>query len=280
MSKNNIKIAVCISGQLRDFHIFSQLFEHWNNLYDKVEFDFFLATWKDKNVSKQNFNFLTKYNLFTFDDIPKYIFTTHRKNSFLFLSYLMYKVHELRRSISERCTKVKTCPPRLHNFSYMETIPSYDCVIQTRPDIFISKILLDKIVETPIEHFTPNVIYTSQGTTSNKSGGITVKDDNFSYGHTASMDKLSYMYHDCYILGNNHGNVHDGNANQMINHNIVNCQYNTRLKPMIMRNQPTKKGHPTSEWLRNKIDSHGVDYFFNETDSPGKLEKIKKEWGI
>ena len=124
------------------------------------------------------------------------------------------------------------------------------------------------------------MIYTSQGTTSNKSGGITVKDDNFSYGHTASMDKLSYMYHDCYILGNNHGNVHDGNANQMINHNIVNCQYNPRLKPMIVRNQPTKKLHPTSEWLRNKIDSHGVDYFFNETDSHGKLEKIKKEWCI
>ena len=192
----------------------------------------------------------------------------------------MYKVHELRRSISERCTKVKTCPPQLHNFSYMETIPSYDCVIQTRPDIFISKLLLDNIVETPIQNFTPNLIFTSQGTTSNRSGGITVKDDNFSYGHTASMDKLSYMYHDCYILGNNHGNVHDGNANQMINHNIVNCKYASALKPMIMRNQRTKKGHPTSEWLQNKIDSHGVDYLFNESDSLKKLDEIRKELAI
>ena len=66
----------------------------------------------------------------------------------------------------------------------------------------------------------------------------------------------------------------------MINHKIVNSQYNFQLKPMILRNQPTKKGHPTSEWLQNKIDSHGVDYLFTETDSYRKWEKIKKEWGI
>jgi|TARA_Y100000310_G_scaffold44792_1_gene41799 hypothetical protein len=273
-----MKIAVCISGELRDFDIFSKLFAYWNNLYDEVEFDFFLATWKDENANKLNFDFVTKYNFFTFDDIPNYIRILHQKNSFLFYSYLMYKVHELRRSISESCTKVKTCPPWLNNFSYIETIPSYDCVIQTRPDIFISKILLDSIVETPIEYFTPNLIFTSQGTSSNKSGGVTVKDDNFSYGHTASMDKLSYMYHDCYILGNNYGTVHDGNANQMVNHNIVNSKYDFALKPMILRNQPTKKGHPTSEWLRNKIDTNGVEFLFDKTNSFAKWQNIKEEW--
>jgi hypothetical protein len=276
---DKIKIAVCISGKLRDFDIFSKLFTHWNNLYDEVEFDFFLATWQDKSVDKQNFDFLTKYKSFTFDDIPKYVFTIHRKNSFLFYSYLMYRVHELRRSISESCTKLKFCPPFINNFSYTETIPSYDCVIQTRPDIFISKILLDSIVETPIKYFTPNLIFTSQGTSTNRDGGVTVKDDNFSYGHTASMDKLSYMYHDCYILGNNHGNLHDGNANQMVNHKIVNSSFDSKLKPMILRNETQKKkGHPTSEWLRNQIDTNGVESLFDKTNSLAKWQNTKEEW--
>ena len=44
------KIAVCISGLVRYWEETYPLFEHWNNLYDDVEFVFFLATWKGDDV--------------------------------------------------------------------------------------------------------------------------------------------------------------------------------------------------------------------------------------
>ena len=42
-----MKIAVCISGRMSGFDVTSKLFEHWNSIYDNVEFYFFISTWKD-----------------------------------------------------------------------------------------------------------------------------------------------------------------------------------------------------------------------------------------
>ncbi len=38
-----MKIAVCISGRMSGFDVTSKLFEHWNSIYDNVEFYFFIS---------------------------------------------------------------------------------------------------------------------------------------------------------------------------------------------------------------------------------------------
>ena len=38
------KIAVCLSGQIRHWEETYPIFEHWNNLFDDVEFTFFVST--------------------------------------------------------------------------------------------------------------------------------------------------------------------------------------------------------------------------------------------
>ena len=45
-----IIIAVSLSGLVRYWDVTSKIFEHWNNLYDDIEFTFFLTTWKNNKV--------------------------------------------------------------------------------------------------------------------------------------------------------------------------------------------------------------------------------------
>ena len=75
------KIAVCISGLVRHWEETYPLFEYWNNLYDDVEFVFFLSTWKgntwyDKNKFP-NFK-ITDYNFSNYEFIQDY--SLHKEN--------------------------------------------------------------------------------------------------------------------------------------------------------------------------------------------------------
>ena len=52
-----MKIAVCLSGQIRYWDSTYPFFEYWNNLFEDVEFTFFVSTWntKDQWYSKDKF---------------------------------------------------------------------------------------------------------------------------------------------------------------------------------------------------------------------------------
>jgi hypothetical protein len=41
-----MKIAVCISGLMQYWDITHELFKYWNEIYDDVDFVFFLSTWE------------------------------------------------------------------------------------------------------------------------------------------------------------------------------------------------------------------------------------------
>jgi hypothetical protein len=54
------RIAVCISGLIRYWEETYPLFEYWNEMFDDVEFTFFLSTWKgDTWYDKQKFPSIT-----------------------------------------------------------------------------------------------------------------------------------------------------------------------------------------------------------------------------
>ena len=40
------KVAVCIHGQLRYWDTVSRILNLWNNIFDDISFDFYLATWR------------------------------------------------------------------------------------------------------------------------------------------------------------------------------------------------------------------------------------------
>ena len=42
-----MKIAVLLSGQLRDWKISSKIFRLWNEINRESSYDFFLSTWDD-----------------------------------------------------------------------------------------------------------------------------------------------------------------------------------------------------------------------------------------
>ena len=44
------KVAVQLSGLSRGFEITSKIFEYWNNIFDDIEFTFFLTTWNNQDV--------------------------------------------------------------------------------------------------------------------------------------------------------------------------------------------------------------------------------------
>jgi flavoprotein len=67
------KIAVCISGQARYWETTYKLFEHWNKIYDDVEFVFFLSTWKDTGFDFSEYKFLQDVEVLSLDVIPKHI---------------------------------------------------------------------------------------------------------------------------------------------------------------------------------------------------------------
>ena len=43
--KDNFKIAVMLNGHPKHLETTQHLYKHWNNLYDNVEFDFFVSIW-------------------------------------------------------------------------------------------------------------------------------------------------------------------------------------------------------------------------------------------
>ena len=79
------KIAVTLTGLMRFWDTTSKLLEHWNSLYEDIEFYFFLSTWdssietlvcggcgRETSIDKIDYscyNFLTEYEYLNPTDV-------------------------------------------------------------------------------------------------------------------------------------------------------------------------------------------------------------------
>ena len=294
-SSKKYKVAVCISGESRYFDVSSKLFEHWNKLYDDVEFDFFMSVWDSKNRTfgknpdYSKYKFLTKYEILEYNEIPEYVRNEHKESSALFYAYALYRVHKLRRSLAKSCTKVT----KIEMNKVVETLPKYDCVIQTRPDIIVPKVLLNYIRESMghdhKEMFSPYMFYTSQGSspTNSSMNELAMADDNFSFAHPSAMDKFSYFFHDSFILGRNIPHLHTGVAMQLQNNNIYNFSFSQSKKPGVFRGEEgegqwrQKDNFPTPEWTSDMINKKGgVSFLFDATDSVKKYRDFRTKYWV
>ena len=88
-----MKIAIGLNGSGKYLELTSQLYAEYNNLYDDVDFDFYLATWEDE-LDYSDFEWVTDYvrlkeeerihyditNTEYLGHQPHYMFTSYRLN--------------------------------------------------------------------------------------------------------------------------------------------------------------------------------------------------------
>jgi hypothetical protein len=260
------KVAVCISGLMRYWKTTSKLFEYWNNLYDDIEFYFFILTWKNDKV------FIHKEELGDQEifDFSKYKFlTSFRKidsNKILykqilkkypkvgpapFWTYGIYKVQELRREYE------------------LKNNMKFDGIIQTRSDVFLMKHDLDIVRLLFVSDSGPPIhpkLFFSPAGTSVVHDRFFMNCDYFGFAHRLAMDKYAEMYNDCYVNEINVAKkVHEIGAQQLIDNKIYN--YNLRFKCYIIRpnNIPPygKLGFPTPEQLEYLFQYRGMNFTLN-----------------
>ena len=173
---SKLKIAVCISGDLRFFDITSLVYQYWIDSYTNIEFDFYVTSW-NYNYKLEEYQFIKDYKILKSingQDVESI------KQRELKYSYSLFQCHELRRQ-----SRIK-----------------YDYVIQTRSDIVLKRSTLNFIFNTLISGIPQNCIMIP-GTTNivRGKGGIHhhLCDDNYSIADTLSMNKFSMMYYDAFV---------------------------------------------------------------------------------
>lgn len=185
-----MRIAILLAGQVRDWNICSKVFELYNSIYSDVEFDFFLATWNDKydniEYDMNSYSFITKYKL---HDQKESLYT----EQLLCHAYLCKSANILKNEYAKK-----------HNIKY-------DCVIATRPDIYLGLDLLNNIRDLLLRSkkyetsdkfiLNKNMVYTGTGTLPYRKLDPNGKEiecfymsDLFVVGSNFSIDKFSSLY--------------------------------------------------------------------------------------
>jgi hypothetical protein len=244
-TQKKIKIAIILAGQLRHWDITSKIFQMYNDIHPDVQYDFFLSTWDDSyantKVIESNFSFLNAYEV-----IGTSIIGNHDED-YVKYPYLLKKVNQLKNDYQN------------------EYDIKYDCVISTRPDIFLSLEMLHRvniiINNTTSDQITPNTIYSQNGITEK----LTTKPKSYInephfymndwcvFGHENAINIHANIYDDMYVkkIQPNVG-VHITPAEHIIN-NKLNCR-------------------PVTYFISIIRYSH-VDYFIN-LHKTGKLKNM------
>lgn len=185
-----MKVAILLAGQVRNWNVCSKIFELYNNIYPDVEFDFFLSTWDDNydgvRYDMDSYSFITKYE---FHDQKEVSYT----EQLLCHAYLCQHANNLKNKYAKE-----------HNINY-------DCVIATRPDIFLSLDILNNTRDLILrsKNYKPgdkfilnkNVVYTGTGVLpyrkidkNGKEVQCSYMSDLFVLGTNYSVDKFSNFY--------------------------------------------------------------------------------------
>lgn len=229
------KIAVTFYGLMRFWDITHQMLEYWNNLYDDVEFYFFISTWADKKdrsvfnctscgkggfdlIDLSEYNFLTSYEYLDIEDVVENPMEWAgcatgwgHPISVPRVTYGMYKVQKLRKKYEQ------------------ENNMKFDGVIQTRTDNWVKRPMLDMIRDLSIDEgifpVHPKLFFTPSYLTLYLRGQLEtlfrLMSDMFAFAHPDAMDEYSEMYVDSFITGVNKGKwLHLIHGEQLMNRRI------------------------------------------------------------
>ena len=281
-----INIAVMLSGSGRYLDITQGLFKWWNNLYEDVNFSFYVSTWED-DIDYNNFKWITKWERLKEEDCPYDLKNHPGTDHAPHYTYTLKKVNELRNS---------------HDVVF-------DAVLQTRCDYVFPKKLLDDMISQvtqirggwdtrPYKQVSPRNIFSASGTSIHSAFREKINqwkydlwtNDYYFFGHPKVFDVFAKMFDYMYIDENTKGKLvpmmHIFQAEYL---NLMGI-YNTNLKSVngvLIREQEgfephdtiTKdkdgnkiyqggwdKNNPSPIQLQNMINRHGVKWIYKDNN--------------
>ena len=267
------KIAVCISGLVRHWEETYPLFEYWNNLYDDVEFVFFLSTWKgntwyDKNKFP-NFK-ITDYNFSNYEFIQDY--SLHKENEVkipernkklpnTFLrAYLWMKVNLLRKKYEKN-----------NNMTF-------DSVMLIRNDCFVPEDLISRSVEMSnlYEYNDYNLVFTASGGEiyyETERPVLFTGNDNWWLSSSKTMNIIMDLYDWMINKKLFSTSCHKAPPEFFVRNNIHNFSINSAPIKLYREEPLVKNGNPTPQFMRNLIEKIGVKEIYNI-----RFQELVKMW--
>lgn len=173
-----MKIAIGLNGSGKYLELTSQLYAEYNNLYDDVDFDFYLATWEDE-LDYSDFEWVTDYVRLKEEESIHYDITN--------TEYLGHQPHYMFTSY------------RLNHLIKKSNI-KYDAILQTRSDLVICRETLDVLVDScKREEVTEKLIYNLTGVTTfyanpNQNTPYLWCNDRLFFGHPSSIETFSMAW--------------------------------------------------------------------------------------
>tara|TARA_Y100000034_G_scaffold99544_1_gene122338 strand:+ start:2422 stop:3309 length:888 start_codon:yes stop_codon:yes gene_type:complete len=271
-----IKIAVCLSGLIRYWDVTAKIHEYWNNLYDDVEFYFFVSAWDGEGVyfdsekvvggiieknDYSKYSFLTDYEYLYKNELREEILLYMEQTPDLdhcvpYYTYAIFRTQELRKKYEQ------------------ENNMEFDGVIQTRNDVWIPTGVLDSVrnlfygdMGTPV---VPELFFSLQPLTVSNNRFF-MQQDVFGFSHRLAMDKYAEMYDRIEIIKPTKNNpryqvknmsLHHTNAdvlmdNKIYNYPLFGVVYVIRIEPYL------KEGWPTPNQLKYVVENKGLEYLHN-----------------
>jgi hypothetical protein len=175
------KVAVLLSGQLRDWKTASKIFKLWNYANNEISYDFFLSTWDDsyRGVDSKD------------ADLSMCV----ASEVILCEDFLLADSEVLKYSYLLKRTNI------LKNRYEKEQNIKYDVVIATRPDIMLGPRVLEELRRNiKGKYIGQRTLFIHNGITDKSTPNTNEHDfymmDFFVYGHSMAVNEFAKMYDD------------------------------------------------------------------------------------
>ena len=258
-----MKVAVTLNGSGRYIDVNGKIFAEWDNLYNDIDFDYYVATWEDE-IDYSKLKWITKYERLKeedskYFDLVNYTDTLGHQPHFM---YSLFRVNHLRNQ-----SNIK-----------------YDAILQLRTDLVLCREILDGIVNQLRKGEVKDNLMFSSGTLE------IFKDyfwcqDYYMLGTPKTMDKYSMMWLNYFLdktsyFYQNRAELilnHRFSAEFLIRNNIPIKSISTPSTPFLIRmpfqfedkdyhsSAGWDKKHPSINQLRLLLEEKGPNYIMNRS---------------
>jgi hypothetical protein len=271
------KVAVVMHGQLRHWDESSKVLALWNSIFDDIEFDFFLATWKEENENIEKNLKLKDYRLYTKED--------------------MYSIMQPPlRFYFKNIKQARPIPSYQHYYSFLvskavdlfkdyTSTNDYKAVLLVRPDVFtyfstlnfIKKKLnfnADGESNNTVE-FGSKIVYSRSGSTYNQNR-LFCNSDTMFLGSVDSISSFGEIYYDIFskqIFPPK--SLHSLQA-EYLNWKRIYHSKNAELTHNLIRTRENSKpGYPTPEGIQECISTYPTS-IYDPDNHKAVIEIFKK----
>lgn len=257
------KVAVVMHGQLRHWEESSKVLSLWNSIYSDIEFDFFLATWKEENKNIDKNLKLKEYCLYTKEDMysnmqpPLKFYFKNIKQARPIPSYQHYYTFLLSKAVDI--------------FKKHTLKNNYKAVLLVRPDVFTFIPTLNFIKQklnftvngedNNTVEFGNSIVYSLSGSTYNQNRLFCNRDTLF-LGSVESISRFGEIYYDIFckqIFPPK--SLHSLQAEYLNWKRIYHSKSSELVHNLIRTRENSKPGYPTPEGIQECIDTYPTSLY-------------------